>query len=180
MSTVNDGSIPPSEAMTNNNDGERTISNKEKQRNYIIQFQRLNRAMKNHFYLEAIAIEYAIMEDRAEAILRYEGNEIIKKNEKEFITFAKKKNRIVKLAENKKSLMNRYFSDNLMDDIMAWIFNARNPLTHALLKRLTTKDDLENFAKRGRDLCKTLSNRANNYKRMVERKKPKAQDEVQH
>ena len=180
MSTPHKSSIPTSEAMTNNNDGEHTISNKEKQRNYIIQFQRLNRAMKNHFYLEAIAIEYAIMEDRAEAILRYEGNEIIKKNEDEFISFYRKKNRIVKLAENKKSLINRYFSDNLMDDIMAWIFNARNPLTHALLKRLTTTEDLENYAKEGKKLCKDLSNRAKNYKRMVERKTSKAQGEIQH
>ncbi|MBQ8036494.1 MAG: hypothetical protein IJ268_05815 [Proteobacteria bacterium] len=180
MSTPHDDCIPTSDATKPQSKEAQPITNMKKYENYKNQFQRLNRAMLNHFYLEAIAIEYAIMEDRAEAILRYEGNEIIPKNEREFISFAKKKNKIVKIAENKKTLMNRYFSDNLMDEIMTWINHARNPLTHALLKRLTTSEELKNFAKRGRDLCKTLSNRANNYKRMVERKTSKAQDEVQH
>ena len=124
--------------------------------------------MDNAFYLEAIFIEYAIMEDRAESILAYEGNEIVPKNEKEFISFARKKNKIVKLAEKKESVIRRYFSDDLMDRTMEWV-NGRNSVIHALLKKNVTTKELRAFAENGNSLCKELRNRANNYKRMVER-----------
>lgn len=146
------------------------ISNIEKQQNYKTQFQRLKKAMDNAFYLEAVFIEYAIMEDRAESILAYEGNEIAPKNEKEFITFGRKKNRIVKLAEQKRYVIGRYFSDDLMDRVTEWV-NERNSVIHALLKKNTTTEELKNLAERGENLCKELRNRANNYKRMVERRK---------
>ena len=44
--------------------------------NYKEQFKRLNKAISNNYYLEAAFIAYAIMEDRTESILTYEGNEI--------------------------------------------------------------------------------------------------------
>ena len=51
-------------------------SNIQKQLNYREQFKRIDKALNNNFYLEALFIEYAIMEDRTESILRYEGNEV--------------------------------------------------------------------------------------------------------
>ncbi len=146
------------------------ISNKEKQENYKIQFQRLKKAMENAFYLEAVFIEYAIMEDRTESILAYEGNQIVPKNEKEFISFTRKKNRIEKLSERKGSLIGRYFSDDLLQRIQDWV-NGRNAVVHALLKKNMTTDEVRLFAEQGEDLCKELRNRANNYKRMLMRRK---------
>jgi len=35
--------------------------------------ERLNRAMKERFFLEAMFIEYAVMEDRCESILTHAG-----------------------------------------------------------------------------------------------------------
>jgi hypothetical protein len=145
------------------------ISNLEKQKNYKTQFSRLNKAMNNAFYLEAIFIEYAIMEDRAESILSYEGYQITPKNEQEFISFTRKKNRITKLSEQKNSIIGRYFSDDLLQKITAWV-NERNSVIHALLKKNITTDELRTFAERGEVLCKEFRNRANNYKRMVARK----------
>lgn len=52
---------------------ESTISNKQKQSNYREQFKRLKKALNNGFNLEAVFIEYAIIEDRCNSILRYEG-----------------------------------------------------------------------------------------------------------
>ena len=49
------------------------IDNMQKYENYRVQIGRLKKALKEHFYLEAIFIEYAIMEDRLEAILRHAG-----------------------------------------------------------------------------------------------------------
>ena len=49
------------------------ITGQEKYYNYKEQFERLNKALKNEFYLEAIFIEYAILEDRTESVLRHAG-----------------------------------------------------------------------------------------------------------
>ena len=145
------------------------ISNEEKQNNYRIQFQRLKKAMDNAFFLEAIFIAYAIMEDRTESILAYEGNQIVPKNEREFISFKRKCNKKVKLAERKGSIIGRYFYDDLMAKTMEWV-NGRNSVIHALLKKNTTKEELKSFAEQGEALCKKLRNRTNNYKRMLQRR----------
>ena len=184
MSTPHDDSIPTNNAQTDNHEEECTISNWEKQWNYIIQFQRLKRAMKNHFYLEAIFIEYAIIEDRTTSILAYEGNN---RRKCDNMSLHKKLNKIKNCANYSTPLrpwIGRYFSDDnsnkLIDRIIDWKNYQRNRPTHRLMKILVTTEELRNYAENGKALCKELSNRANNYKRMVERKNPKAQDEVQH
>ena len=50
---------------------EHPIANQQKYENYKEQFKRLNRALANGFNLEAMFIEYAILEDRTESILRH-------------------------------------------------------------------------------------------------------------
>ena len=50
--------------------------NQLKYNNYKEQFKRLDKAINNRFYLEAMFIAYAIIEDRTESILSYESNEI--------------------------------------------------------------------------------------------------------
>ena len=47
------------------------ISGRQKYNNYKEQFKRLNRALSNGFNLEAMFIEYAIIEDRTESILHH-------------------------------------------------------------------------------------------------------------
>lgn len=145
------------------------ITNREKQNNYRTQFQRLKKAMDNAFYLEAVFIEYAIMEDRTESILAYQGYKVKARNKDGFISFSAKQKKIVEINREKKSLMHRYFSDELMNNLMDWV-NERNPMVHALLKRKITTAELKAFAMQGEELCKDLRNRANNYKRMVERR----------
>ena len=49
------------------------ITNQQKYANYTEQFRRLKKALDNGFNLEAMFIEYAIMEDRTESILRHGG-----------------------------------------------------------------------------------------------------------
>ena len=58
---------------------EEIINNMDKYNNYKTQMGRLKRAISSQFYLEALFIEYAIIEDRAEAILLYENNSIKEK-----------------------------------------------------------------------------------------------------
>ena len=152
--------------------GKATFDNMQKYENYKEQFKRLKKAFEYKFYMEAIFIEYAIIEDRAESILRYEGNEIKSKNEKEFITITRKLNKISAIARENNSLPFRYFSDDIVKDILDWI-KRRNSLIHALLKKELTTEEVEAFAREGEALARTLCNKARNYKRAIERREAK-------
>ena len=145
------------------------IDNMQKYENYREQFKRLNKAFDYKFYMEAIFIEYAIMEDRAEAILRYEENEIKPKNENEFISITRKLNKILTISRQNKSLPQRYFSDGIIESISEWI-KRRKALIHALLKKELTTEEVEVFALEGKQLTRKLCDKAKNYKRAVERK----------
>ena len=105
-----------------------------KYENYKEQFKRLNKAIHSNFYLEAMFIAYAIMEDRTESILSYEGNEI---NSDRFVSINRKLKKIKQLAERNNSLPERYFSDTLIDEILEWK-EERNSLMHALMKQSLT------------------------------------------
>ena len=109
------------------------------------------------------------MEDRTESILRYEGNEI-KLKEGSFISINRKLDKIKKIAEQRKSLPERYFSDNLIECIQLWK-DERNRMIHALMKQSLTTEELTELALEGKILCRQLCNKANNYKRAVERRK---------
>ena len=136
-----------------------------KYENYKEQFKRLDKAIKNNFYLEAMFIAYAIMEDRTESILSYEGNEI---NSKDFVSINKKLNKIKKIAERKGSLPAKYFSDSMIDEILDWK-EKRNNLIHALMKQPLTTEELQATALEGKALARKLANRATSYRRAVER-----------
>ena len=50
------------------------MENKKKNKVYISLMSKLNQSLKNEFYYEAIFIEYAILEDRTESILKHSNN----------------------------------------------------------------------------------------------------------
>ena len=52
---------------------EQISDNMQKYANYKEQMGRLKKALSQGFYLEAIFIEYAILEDRLESVLRHSG-----------------------------------------------------------------------------------------------------------
>lgn len=52
---------------------EQITDNMQKYANYKEQMGRLSKALTQGFFLEAIFIEYAILEDRLESILRHSG-----------------------------------------------------------------------------------------------------------
>lgn len=95
-----------------------TVDNQQKDENYRVQMGRLKAALRGHFYLEAIFIEYAIMEDRLEAILRHADKWHPKQDE--FISIDKKAKSVAKLAEEKKNPAHRYFPPEQTDGILAW------------------------------------------------------------
>lgn len=140
--------------------------NMQKYENYRDLNVRLKKAIKGGFYLEAVFIEYGIVEDRLESILRYEGNSI--KSQKH-ISINTKINKAKAISQEKKGLAGKYFTEEFLDSIYFWK-EKRNPLIHALMKRPFSTEDAKELSIEGDALVKELCRRANNYKRAVERK----------
>lgn len=149
--------------------------NQLKYENYREQFKRLKSALNNGFNLEAMFIEYAIMEDRTESILRHSEmwDAYLKSRKGRQPTIDSKIRYIQKLAEQKKTLVNKYFSDDLLDRLLAWK-DERNRLIHALLKQQFEHNEVSALASEGKIIVDELRKRSGNYNRAVERQKEKA------
>ena len=106
------------------------------QENYRELFGKLKRAVAGKFYFEAIFIEYAIMEDRTESILRHGDHweAYLKSRGGRNPSIESKINKIKNYASNPRDLSHRYFSDSLLDDIIEWK-NQRNTRTRYLFIR---------------------------------------------
>lgn len=144
------------------------IDNKLKYGNYTEQMGRLKKALANHFLLEALFIEYAVIEDRAESILRHAGVY----NPDKHNTLCRKLNRIADIVKAKKSLLRRYITVETIDGIKAWK-DDRNRLIHALMKQDITTQELEQIAEDGQRYARLLCSKATSYRRMIERERQK-------
>ncbi len=140
-------------------------SNIQKYENYREQMGRLKKALKSSFYLEAISIEYAILEDRAKSVLVHSN---VYNENKHGNGINRKLNKIKDMSRKNKSLPQKYFSEELIQSIKEWC-NARNNLIHALLNQSLHTEDLIEVAQNGEILVKMLSNKANCYKRALEK-----------
>ena len=123
----------------------------------------MKKAMGSGFYLEAMFIEYAVIEDRTESILQHAGVF----NPEKHNTLARKLNRIADLARGKKALLRKYIT---VDEIRTWK-GERNRLIHALLDQDLSTDELEQIAKKGQRLAKLLCSKATSYRRALERER---------
>ena len=94
---------------------EQITDNMQKYANYKTQMGRLKKALSYQFYLEAIFIEYAIMEDRLESVLRHSGKWDPKPGT--FPSLDAKRKKIAKLAEERKNPIRKYFPLELTDSI---------------------------------------------------------------
>ena len=138
--------------------------NMQKYENYKEQMTRLKKALTSGFYLEAIAIEYAIIEDRVESVLRHTGVF----NPEKHNTLNKKLNRLSELQRNKKGLVRKYLSEELLQSIYTWK-DERNPMAHALLKLHLHTEDLQSIALTGKTLVDMLSTKVRSYNKALER-----------
>lgn len=149
---------------------ETMIDNQQKYENYKEQFKRLNKALVNGFNLEAMFIEYAIMEDRTESILRHAGywDAYLKKRGNRDATINSKISCIQGKVNADDKLLRKYFSDDLLDRILSWK-EERNRLIHALLKQQFEHDEIRELATKGNELVKALRSRSSSYNRALEK-----------
>ena len=146
------------------------ISNEQKYENYKEQFKRLNRALANGFNLEVMFIEYAIMEDRTESILRHAGlwEKYLKKRGGREPNIDSKIKYISSCAASGVGCLKKYFSDDLLSQILIWK-EERNRLIHALLKQELAHNEVTELAERGNELVKKLRTRSGQHNRAAEK-----------
>lgn len=141
------------------------LTNTQKYENYKAQMGRLNHAINAHFYLEALFIEYAIIEDRLESILTHAG--VFREDKQNTIT--KKLRRLEALCQSDK-VAKKYFNPEMLQSILDWKDN-RNKFIHALMKQVFTGEELKEIVDQGQEIVKTLNNKSSCYKRTLERQK---------
>lgn len=140
----------------------------QKYETYKIQISRLNKALKAEFYLEAVLIEYAILEDRLESALRHADAFVPDKQR----GIQKKIMKLRKLCENKRGLARRYFSEDLLSKVTDWK-DRRNPLVHELMVQNADDMRLKEFALEGKELVRTLDSKVACFKRALARETEK-------
>ena len=113
--------------------------NQLKYENYKEQIKRLNSALSHGFNLEAMFIEYAIMEDRCESILTHAGVF----NPDRHVTITRKVRRLEALCQSSE-IARKYFSQELLESILVWK-EKRNQFIHTLMKQTFTGEELEAF-----------------------------------
>lgn len=139
--------------------------NEVKYENYKEQIKRLNLAIKNKFYLEAIFIEYSILEDRTDALLRYScGGNIASKYNK----ITPRINKLKAVVGDKCFNINKYISLDLLVRTIEWI-DVRNSMIHALMKRKNSTIELETIATHGLELVKILNSKSIAFKKRVDK-----------
>lgn len=149
--------------------------NQLKYENYREQSKRLNSALHSGFNLEAMFIEYAVIEDRTESILRHadKWEAYLKRRGRFEPTLNSKIEYIRKQMEsNRKDLLNKYFSDDLLERILQWK-DERNRLIHALLRQQFEHNEISTLAEKGKQLADELRRRTGNYNRAADRRKAK-------
>jgi hypothetical protein len=146
-------------------------TNIQKYENYREQFTRLKKALVSEFYLEAIFIEYTIIEDRTESILRHAGkwDAYMKKRGGREATLNSKVIYINGQVASGDKVFKKYFSDSLLQNILEWK-ETRNQLIHALLKQSLTTEHLADIAYKGSELTRLFRNRTNSFNKAIERK----------
>ncbi len=130
----------------------------EKNIKYKDLMEKLKNSVKNEFYYEAIFIEYAILEDRTESILRHSNISTINSNGLP-LTLNSKLSKIQKSKFYKYSYVRKHLTINLIDSIYDWK-NDRNKLIHDLIKANYSNEEIKNVALKGYDLIKKINNKS--------------------
>lgn len=136
------------------------MDNFEKRIKYAVLMNKLKKATYNEFYYEAIFIEYAIIEERTESILKH-ANIKCEDNTK----LETKLNKIRSNPKFENKYCKKHITDNFIEEIREWK-NQRNDLIHSLIKSKSNKEDIKNIALHGECLAKKLANKSkliNNY-----------------
>ena len=145
------------------------ISNDEKRQVYAILKTKLKIAMDQQFYLEALLLEYSIIEDRLLSILKHLGLKYTESNGRE-LQIGRKISKIRGQIENRNPLLKGRLDLNRLEQIVEWK-KTRNDLVHNSCHRLFDNEEVTLCAEQGNEIVRWLSNSAKSIKRASEKSK---------
>lgn len=134
-------------------------SNLLKQFTYAERKVQLKKAMYSEFFFEAIFIEYAIMEDRTESILRHEGGISLTNKQGFPLNLSQKIRKIRSCMPFAEERVRKYLTLELLDSLDEWRVK-RNDLVHVLMKNQADTSALRLIAEEGKELVRILENAA--------------------
>ena len=143
------------------------ITNEEKRQVYATLKTKLKIAIQQEFYLEALLLEYSIMEDRLSSILRHSGISYLRGDGEE-ISIQKKLDKVSNAIRSKRLPIYKKVNQDLIDEIMAWK-EIRNALVHKSCQRLYNNEEVRACALDGNELVRKITNSARALKRAAEK-----------
>lgn len=143
------------------------ITNEEKRQVYSILKTKLKIAVQQEFHLEALLLEYAIIEDRLSSILR-SADIVYLRNDGTEISIQKKLDKIRNANVSKQFPIYKKVPMELISEIEEWK-NVRNDLVHKSCTRIYNSEEVNQCARAGNDLVRRISNTARSVKRACEK-----------
>ena len=141
----------------------------------------LNVSINNGFYLQAVFIEYAMLEDRCSSIIRVTlGEKTLETNGLKWKGLDKKIEKIKNYVNNNTNdaLIKKYLNDEILNKILEWK-DIRNKMVHTLMIQfdaIDLKEDLKEIAIKGREIVrefKDIANKVKNRQKVLNAKKNK-------
>ena len=130
------------------------ITKLEKNFNYKVFMQRLSDSVYLGYYIEAISLEYAIMEDRLMSVLKHSKNFSANNHNS-----LHKKIIALKFMNNMRDSISKYYiSNDILDLINAWK-NQRNKIVHDLMNNHFDFEVIKEMAINGYEIVKILNNK---------------------
>ena len=134
------------------------VKNYKKQAKYAELMKRLDKALKEEFYYEAIFIEYALFEDRTSSLLRHACISTLDENGRDLGLHDK-----IKIIKKHSIFNNDYVEKHdlfsILDEINVWR-KTRNDLMHDLAEDDCSIDDVRRFAVESDILVSKLNNKS--------------------
>lgn len=140
------------------------MNNIEKKEKYANLMSKLKKATDNEYYYEAIFIEYAILEDRTESLLKHAGKKYQENNGNPF-KISKKLNKLKSEKEFQTSYIRKHITEELIEKIYEWKIE-RDKLMHNIINLQYANDDVKMLALNGECLVKKFNSKSqlvNNY-----------------
>ncbi len=140
--------------------------NKLKQENYAEQAIRLKKALKYEFYVEALAIEYAMIEDRINSIINTVGLKTVDKYGNN-LTINKRLN-IIKSNNPfcKVKFLRSKLPVEFVEEIREWK-DKRNTIIHSLMTTEFQSGEFRELAEQGNNLRKQIDNKSKSIKKYM-------------
>ena len=134
------------------------MNNIEKKEKYSNLMSRLKRATDNEYYYEAIFIEYAILEDRTESLLKHAGKKFQENNGNPF-KISKKLNKLKSEKGFQTSYIRKHLTEELIEKIYEWKIQ-RDKLMHNIINLQYKNDEIKMVALNGECLVKKFNSKS--------------------